>query len=489
MSVPARVTKAKYTKSPIGLYVGNPLIEALPPILDPKKAFTALSLALPEPTEAERQLDPHLRVHALLTLKMLVRPLNDYLDFEPKFSMMLRAGYVARRPSPEHWSRVYRIATHRHTPDGSFPSIATSAYGILLYGLSGLGKSTLVSRILAGYPDAIVHVNFDGPKSRWTQIVFIKVNAPSNGSVVALCRSIIVEIARIVGDPNLAVFRVRPSVDELLKDIAALVLSYSVGAIVIDDLQHLNEANPGQKQTILGFLTNLIEMVGVPVLGIGTYSIEPLFKQAFKTARKTAGLGSHEFYRPTSINDPQWKDLTEFVWKYQWLRKPQQLTKKIRAELFIQAVGIPDVLVKLFLLSQMVAILSGKEEITVEMIRDIADRELRLLQPALNLLRKAVIGKLRTDEALRFDDLFPKGEWFDKSLDEAMRRGLGAPSSNDKGKSGQAADKKADASKPTSAAPSPVDVFDFRTLIGSNISSHESLKAAGLVVTSWQDVA
>lgn len=485
-----RIIEANYIQSKVKIYRGIPFIEALDPIMTVEQAHDALSFAPDLPTKRQKSLPKHLRIHELQTLRLLVRPLNDYIDLEQKFAMMLRAGYISRNLSPDNWRLTYAFAAKRDRKTLNALRIDNSAYGLLIYGLSGDGKTTLKNRILAQYPEAIIHKDLDGPGSRWTQIVYINVGVPPGGSLIGLCQRILREIARIVGEPQLTAHRRTAKVSEHLDNIASLVRKYFIGVIVIDDLQHLKEANPAHRLSALNFLTDLIEIAGVPVLCVGTYAVERLFWDAFKSARKVGGLGLQQFYHPSSADDSQWIDLVHFIWKYQWLKTYRKLTKPLIDELFVQSMGITDVLIKLYLLVQMYAILGDDDErITVPLIRDVANRDLHLLQPALNILRRARLDAMRPEDAIRFDDLFPIGEWFDEAHTNAIRRGLGereikkgAKTAKEGAKNIKRKNKDTTTSKPGLAT------ADLRTYIKSVASAYEDMKASHLVISDYRDI-
>lgn len=476
--------EAHYKASPVRLYRGNPLIEALPDILSEEEAFDILKHEPPIPTAEDRRGPAHIRRHELALLRDIVRPTNDYIAFEPMFSTMLRSGYVDRNPkNPEYWTHLYHGKEVAAAGRKVFsPPMAKLAGGQLVMGLSGLGKSTMIRRILRLYPQVIRHRGLDGENSLHTQIVYVHVSAPVGGTVLALGDAIIRSIAEAVGDKGI---RRTGSTDELIDYIFHLARAYFIGVIVIDDLQRLNESHPNQQKIITGFLTKLAEDVGVPILAIGTYSVEAVFRSAFKDTRKFTGHGTHTFYHPSSVDDQQWDDLVEFVWQYQWLKAPQKLTPEIKKELYFQAVGIPDMLIKLWHLSQVLAISSGDEKISVQTIRDVASNELRLVQPALQILRKRKLGVLRADEALRYEDLFPRDIWSNNLEEQAYLRGLGA---DEKGPATKSINPSPNQKK-EKAQQSVTAVSDFRKILVEGESRYSQLRSKGLVAKDCHDVS
>lgn len=83
---------ASYTKQPIPEYAGNPLIEALPPILTDTEAAELIS-NFPQPVDPEElTLDGAIRIHCIDRLRTVVQPFLLHLDLESMFSLLIRRG-------------------------------------------------------------------------------------------------------------------------------------------------------------------------------------------------------------------------------------------------------------------------------------------------------------------------------------------------------------------------------------------------------------
>ena len=130
---------ASYTKQAIAEYAGNPLIEALPPILVDTDAIDLIS-NFPEPvTPAELDLDGATRVHCIERLRTVVQPFLLHLELESMISLLIRRGYVGRNPtSPSTVRHLHSLSGAQRYHD-SFKSTADS---FSVVGLSGIGKST-----------------------------------------------------------------------------------------------------------------------------------------------------------------------------------------------------------------------------------------------------------------------------------------------------------------------------------------------------------
>jgi len=136
---------------------------------------------------------------------------------------------------------------------------------------------------------------------------------------------------------------------------------------------------------MLNFFVTLVNTIGLPVLLIGTPEAMGVLQGKFRQARRGSGQGDLVFERLD--NDINYKLLINAIWGYQWTKKPTALTDELIDILYDQSQGIIDITVKLYVLAQTKAISSGKEAITAELIKQVADESLRLVKPMLNALR------------------------------------------------------------------------------------------------------
>ncbi len=74
-----RIVEANYLKTGVPDYDGNPLIEALPPILDVERAAARLAY-FPHFDESMRKAPAHIRYHHIQTSTRFFSPLNIHLE-------------------------------------------------------------------------------------------------------------------------------------------------------------------------------------------------------------------------------------------------------------------------------------------------------------------------------------------------------------------------------------------------------------------------
>lgn len=388
---------AKYHESPVLEFQGNPLIEALPPIFSETDAASLISY-FPPVVDEERQHDKSVRLHCIDRLRSVVQPLPIHLELESAFSSLLRSGYVGRNPMS--------TATVRHlhslsAPGGSdgFRSTATT---FSLVGLSGIGKSTALESILRLYPQTIVHQRYEGRSFVQTQITWLKLDCPFDGSLSGLCRAFFRAVDQAIGQDRYAnSYRARNGLPDLIQRMEQVASTYFVGALLIDEIQHLRSARTGGKDNMLNFFVNLINSIGIPVVFIGTNSMISLFSDVLRNARRGCGLGVIEFQR-FEKEDKVWRMLVGSLWEYQWCREISPLTDELFDVLYDLTQGVTDFLVKLLILGQRFAIQGNEERLVPSTFKRVSDTKMQILKPAISALRSRDPRQLS-----RFEDLLP----------------------------------------------------------------------------------
>jgi hypothetical protein len=149
---------------------------------------------------------------------------------------------------------------------------------------------------------------------------------------------------------------------------------------------------------MIDFLVELINTIGVPVVLIGTPKARSIFEQEFRIIRRASGQGDLIWDR--MVNDATWRFFLDFLWRYQYTKLESPLTDEISEALYYETQGIVDLAVKLYLLAQVRAILSGKERVTAAIVKSAARDHLRLAQPVLKALRSG-----KPAEIARYDDI------------------------------------------------------------------------------------
>ncbi|OUS06487.1 hypothetical protein A9Q81_02865 [Gammaproteobacteria bacterium 42_54_T18] len=380
-----RFPEAKYIDPGLPEYAGNPLISALPAIMDLGTCKKQLR-SLPSFNENEINLPPHIRVHAINRLATsFFQPLSVHITLESKISLMIRQGYLGRNPKTaslvKHLNNGYERIVKKDLQAYIHEDVDSTATSFSLIGVSGCGKTTALNRLLSTYPRVIYH-----PDYHLIQIPWIKIDCPHAGSLGELCRSFFHALDRRLGTNYAKKYGgKRKSIDELIAEMAQLANVHSIGVLVIDEIQHLNVAKGGGADMMLNFFVTFVNTIGVPVILVGTPKARSIFEGEFRQARRSVGQGSLMWDRMQPDNS--WNRFVEELWKYQWLKDKKGLTHELKGVIYDLTQGIVDILIKLMCLAQARALVIRKETITVGLLKKVYEDEFKPVHKMLKALR------------------------------------------------------------------------------------------------------
>lgn len=418
--------EAIYKEQAIEEYKDNPLIEALPELKSTEQVITSLA-NYPYFNKEEINLEKHIRVHIIQRIFNFFQPLPRHLELESALARIIRQGYISRNPLKKKFIEIlnegYKEIKYGERAKYRFNATASS---ITLIGVSGIGKSTIVNKILNEYEQVLVHKRYKEKNICFKQVVYIKLDCPFDGSLKALCLDFFKNVDELIGSNYFnKYFNSRLSANAMLPIIKQISININLGVLVVDEIQHLSTAKSGGAEKMLNFFVTLINTVSVPVLLIGTPKALPLFQNQFRQARRSSGQGNFLWDRLNK--NEEFSMLVEGLWDYQWTKKSQKLTNDIIDTLYNESQGIIDMVLKLFFVAQVKAISTNKEVINSTLIKKVAEENFKMLKPMLNALKK---GKV--NEIANFEDIMPlnieffiekekKSIEFNKKVDELKK--------------------------------------------------------------------
>ncbi|TDF36697.1 AAA family ATPase [Alteromonadaceae bacterium M269] len=378
---------ANYHESTVDAYQGNPFIEGLPPItgflddtrvLRPKVKCTAESLhenGVQRAHNISRIIDD------------FFQPLSQHQQLHERLSLMIRGGYVGRNPDSGDWAKHiqngYERVVKGELKAFKFSDTASTAQSMTLIGGSGNGKTTAINQLLSLYPQVIYH-----PKMNLEQVVYLKIDCSHNGSRKEICQNFFRAMDRTLRTTNYErqYSGKRHGEVTLLAMMAQVANAHALGVLIIDEIQHLRTSDTGDSEKALNFFVTLVNTIGLPVILIGTPKARGVFEKDMRSARRLSGLGAL-FWDPMD-NGEEWRNLTDKLWKLQWLQKRDEvLGDELRDVWYDLSQGVLDVVVKLFVLSQLRAIALGVERITEKLMQQVYLDDLKPIHPMLEALR------------------------------------------------------------------------------------------------------
>ncbi|MBO1264504.1 AAA family ATPase [Proteiniclasticum sp. SCR006] len=382
--------KAMYNETNIPQYCGNPLIEALPIKKSKLDEIRDLSIIADWP-ESIQLLDEQSKIYALDTIQTVFQPIPQTIDLKESVDRLIRAGYVNRNPLAR---------------SGDFsqpPSIA-------IIGISGIGKSTTISRILSMYEQVIYHNEYKSQPIQTTQVVWLKLNTPFDGSLKSLLLEFYSEIDSLLKTNYYERFiKNRATTDVMMQSIYKVSQSCNLGVILIDEVQHLEHVSNKNKMMIMNFFVNLSNTAGVPIIFVSTPSGISVLRQDFRLARRMVSA-MDTFIWDKHDNDKIWGLLVESLMRYQITQEKAVCDTGILDAFHRASGGVVDILKKIHISSQVLAMRSGFDRVNPHIIKESAKKTLKLLEPMMkaiesqNPFEELVYSDIRIPETLKNND-------------------------------------------------------------------------------------
>lgn len=397
--------EAVYKKQELEEYSYNPFIEALPPIFTAEDVIDRFTV-LPVITDADRNKTENLRYHIIKRTKSFLQPLPIHIELERRLSTLIRRGYLGRNPLDKSFLAQLRIlnslddnSIKENELQNELSNIRTTADSISIIGISGIGKTTAIERLLLMYPQVIKHYEYKGESFTRTQIVWLKIDCPYDGSLSTLCKNFFKAIDDILGTRYLEKFGYSSRITStMMINMTKLAWRYGIGVLVIDEIQHLLNAK-NDKEEMLNFFVTLTNTVGIPTVLIGTSKAQNVFNGNFRQARRAGSDGSIIWDRMDKDSE-EWDFFLRSIWEFQGLKNISELTDRIKDVFYDECQGITAVAVNLFLLAQERALQDGKEELTIPIIKETAKKDLHMIQPMIKALRNDNLA-----EIMRYEDI------------------------------------------------------------------------------------
>lgn len=400
--------EAVYTESPIPDYNKNPLLQALPPIMTDTQAVKRL-LHLPEYDDSMREQNSSDRHHLLRTSLRFFKPLTTHIELERAFGGAIRQSYLERNLAKSDYLIQVEKKVNKFKSDWIDPYniqddyVSTCAPGFNFAGISGGGKSQTIQRILGIYPQVIYHNQHLGRELAESQIVWLKLDCPFDGSIKGLCFSFFNSVDAILGTDFLSTHaKGRRTANEMVPLMATVAANHHIGVLVIDEIQRLNSAASGGDEDMLNFFVQLVNTLGVAVVLVGTFSALEILGGTFSQMRR--GTGEGDFVWDRMGFDTKWHSFVKTLWRYQFTRKKTLLEDHpgLSRALYDECHGITDLAIKAYRFAQDRAIETGKEFLDANIIKSAALDKFKIIRPALNAFKN------KDKKAFKhFEDAYP----------------------------------------------------------------------------------
>ncbi|WP_449602807.1 AAA family ATPase [Paenibacillus sp. Marseille-Q9583] len=388
---------AKYNEQVHPRNQGNPFIEALPERIEEDEFIDAL-YSTPPLASKYSKLCTEDRLEFVQQIKPdFWLPLPNHYEKYRNLYSMIKIGYQSRNPMHAMYNRQFAIGwdeIYKAGVDETGANLAgniSTAQSLVEIAINGYGKTQLYERILMQlFPQVIHHSEYQERMLPKTQLVWIKVECPFNKSVKTFVRMFYSEVDKILGTDYYKKYAEKPGdAGKLAERMVTTVAETHLGVLFIDEIQKIQTAYSGGKDNMIDFITQLVNTIGVPVVLIGSFKALYLFKNSLANSRKCLPNGDAENISGYLLEDSwDWNHFIENLWDIQYTRTYTEITPELKAAMYYFSLGIPDIAVKLFIHVQSRTIVNGGDErIRVSVIREVAEKSLKLVQQIFDRIR------------------------------------------------------------------------------------------------------
>lgn len=251
----------------------------------------------------------------------------------------------------------------------SYSGIIGGSDSFTIIGTSGIGKSSAIDRSI-GLLNANGIIETEKPYRKIIPCVVVQ--CPFDSSVKGLLLEILRKVDESIGsDYYNKSLKARVTTDMLIGSVSQVAINH-IGLLVVDEIQ--NVVNSKNGRNLVGMLTQLINNSGISICMVGTPECGIFFEQALQLARRSLGLQ----YSPLQY-DEFFSKVCETLFSYQYTRKKVEINEAITAWLYEHSGGIIAVVVSLIHDAQEIAILNGKERLSLETLNMAYKQRLALL--------------------------------------------------------------------------------------------------------------
>jgi hypothetical protein len=248
------------------------------------------------------------RFTLLTTYKKTFVPTAQSLEICLSLQKMLLDGYAQRDPSLAVSKRfIYssgQLKGLKLVDTEWWPSFAT---GMVMDGISGLGKSQIIDRFLSLYPQVIDHQHNE--ECGWislTQLCWLKIHMPSDGSRGGFLEGAFRALDQALGTEYTKQYSSRSwSVEKLLVVFLHLLAVHRCGLLVIEEAQEKNLSQSAFGRDFVTFFLRLLNW-GTPTVLIGNPLAFENLRSFSQDVDRFSDGGWHHLLPTLDPASPEW---------------------------------------------------------------------------------------------------------------------------------------------------------------------------------------
>lgn len=258
---------------------------------------------------------------------------------------------------------------HKAIQQQEYNGILGGSDSFTIIGTSGIGKSSAINRAIELLSENGI---IESEKPQTKIIPCVVVQCPFDSSVKGLLLEILRKVDEAIGsDYYKKSLKIRVTTDMLIGCVSQVAINH-IGLLVVDEIQNVVGNTHGN--SLVAMLTQLINNSGISICMVGTPESTAFFEGAMQLARRSLGLQ----YQSLEY-DGYFYDFCCTLFSYQYTKKKAEITDSIVRWLYEHSGGIISVVVSLIHDAQEIAILNGKEILSLETLNEAYKKRLTLL--------------------------------------------------------------------------------------------------------------
>lgn len=343
----------------------NEILKLIPEMKAGDALISALSV-LPDYNSNIRSQNEAVRLIALSDLYKIYIPSPMTTEIYSKLYLALLRSLQKKMTKT---AIIQQNQNYRAIQQQEYTGIMGGSDSFTIIGNSGIGKSSAISRSLSLLQaDGIIET-----EKPYTKIIpCVVVQCPFDSSVKGLLLEILRKVDEVLGsDYYKNALKIRVTTDMLIGSVSQVAINH-IGLLVVDEIQ--NVVNSKNGKSLVGMLTQLINNSGISICMVGTNESAIFFEQAMQLARRSLGL------QYTSLPyDRYFYDFCCKLFSYQYTKQKVEISDAIIEWLYEHSGGIISVVVSLMHDAQEIAILNGKEILSIETLNEAYKKRLSML--------------------------------------------------------------------------------------------------------------
>lgn len=386
----------------------NPMALVFPPPQSDEEIYTALAVDPQPRPEGFRNWPLEQRKEYLELLDEFHYVFQNEVDLVHKVVALVRKSFRNRDPSnPRVLNAIVRIMSGQEVKTPRLSNVgAGGGLGVLLTGISGVGKTSLLDRIVEYLGDyGRFHQALNGEPAQWPQLGVIRVTVQRTWK--RTLQLILAEIDRQLGRDFYLKRERSASINRLEEVVHEALTAGFAPLLILDELQRLARLNETEALKILEGLIDVMGVWGVPVLVVGTVRVRRLLELYSAEMDKFSTGGVSEFH-PLDEHD---RDTANFIFllkKQSVSLTPINYSPDFDRLLVAHCMGVRRIMRE----CMKVVLTRHADDESIEangaLLEEVSQSELRRFRRSLSVLRKAKLGmRLGYADLQAYEDYLP----------------------------------------------------------------------------------